>query len=199
MLPQAETNAPTKDVIGICGPPGCGKSTLARLLQAKIPHAKRIDIDDYQSFTEQTLTELDQWVKEGADYNQFQLPELVSALDNHPEEIPLIFETHFGRGHQASGRYIDTLIWIDIPLDIALARNLQKIIQQFGETADGESNPQQSTWLSQYLQGYTTSIRHTLTLQRQYIRPAADIFLDGTQPAEQLSQQLLQQLTAKYL
>ncbi|BFM15346.1 hypothetical protein R50073_15290 [Maricurvus nonylphenolicus] len=200
MLHQA---APNK-VIGICGPPGCGKSTLANLLQDKIPLAKRIDIDNYQSFTQQSLNELDQWVKDGADYNLFQLPELVSALDRQPTETPLIFETHFGRGHQASGQYIDTLIWIDIPLDIALARNLQKFSQQFSEAiridADKDQiHQQQLTWLSQYLQGYTSSIRHTLTLQRQYIRPEADIFLDGTLPAEQLCQQVIQQLAAKYL
>jgi uridine kinase len=198
MLAQADSsatskNATPKKVIGICGPPGCGKSTLARMLQGEIAQARRIDIDDYQSFTEQTLAELDQWVKDGADYNKFQLPELVAALDNHPAATPLIFETHFGRGHQASGRHIDTLIWIDVPLDIALARNLQTFIQQLGDTAE-------LSWLTQYLQGYTTSIRHTLTLQRQYIRPGADIFLDGTQPTELLCQQAIQQLAAaKYL
>jgi uridine kinase len=205
MLAQADSsatskNATPKKVIGICGPPGCGKSTLARMLQGEIAQARRIDIDDYQSFTEQTLAELDQWVKDGADYNKFQLPELVAALDNHPAATPLIFETHFGRGHQASGRYIDTLIWIDVPLDIALARNLQTFIQQLGDTANSEANPEQLSWLTQYLQGYTTSIRHTLTLQRQYIRPGADIFLDGTQPTELLCQQAIQQLAAaKYL
>lgn len=187
-------------VIAICGPPGCGKSTLAAHLAQKLPGSCRIDIDDYQSFTQQSLDSLEQWVKDGADYNQFVISNLGDDLQQLKQGqpikdsaagSPIIFETHFGRGHNDSGRYIDTLVWIDIPLDIALARNLRSFCLDFANTNDASEHHQQLHWLSQYLEGYSASIRHTLTLQRQHIRPAADIFVDGTQTPEQLAEQIL--------
>jgi adenylate kinase family enzyme len=214
IMPFFDTGSCSKmnQVIAICGPPGCGKSTLATHLAQKLPGCCRIDIDDYQSFTQQSLEALDQWVKDGADYNQFVIEKLGEDLEQLKKEqtikasatgpatdsvSPILFETHFGRGHNDSGQHIDTLIWIDIPLDIALARNLKSFCQDFTSTNDASEHHQQLHWLSQYLEGYSASIRHTLTLQRQYIRPDADIFVDGTLPSEQLAEQLLRSINQK--
>ncbi len=198
-------------VIAICGPPGCGKSTLASHLAQKLPNCRRIDIDDYQSFTQQSLSALDQWVIDGADYNQFSIAQLDDDLQRlkHGQTSkvpgtgatlssgsPILFETHFGRAHHHSGQYIDTLIWIDIPLDMALARNLRSFCLNFMDAKDASEHHQQLHWLSQYLEGYSASIRKTLTLQRQHIRPGADIFVDGTQAPEQLAEQILSLITA---
>ena len=202
-------------IIAICGSPGSGKSTLAELLARAftdgnefIPGTNpvvRIDIDQYQSFTDQAIEDIEQWMEGEADYNTFTIPQLDNDLadlkrgktlqisgQKKPSTAagPIIFETHFGREHRATGQHIDFMIWLETPLDIALARNIQAFCQDFLAGEEGHHR-QQIQWMMEYLTNYQQSVRATLAQQAQRLSSAADVILDGQQNVDALTKQAL--------
>ncbi|MBQ0721168.1 MAG: hypothetical protein KBT88_04290 [Gammaproteobacteria bacterium] len=206
-------------IFAICGTPGSGKSTLAiHLAEALKPASDsssgsrstvHIDIDHYQSFTEQAIDDIQLWLAAGGDYNLFQIPQLDDDLVALKEGIstrlpgseepvtangPILFESHFGREHHASGQHIDFMIWLETPLDLALARNVRAFCEDF-LSAEESHHHGQIQWLEGYLQNYQQSVRATLAQQSRRLSAAADLILDGQQSIESLTQQALGAIT----
>lgn len=196
-------NEPIHHVVALCGPPGSGKSAIADRLLQSLPSVTRLDMDDYQSFTDIPVEQIMAWIDSGADSNQFDIPlldEHLAALSrgqaiHHPRSGPMepadiiLFESHFGRRHQATGQYIDRLIWLDIPLDLALARKISSFCAEFQQAPDYCA--EQVAWLDSYLQGYQHMVHHALMLQ-QGMRETADLIIDASQPADSVCEQILQ-------
>ena len=74
------------------------------------------------------------WLARGADYDELPLGSLAADLARLKQGAPpvgsertrplILFDTLVGRAHAATAPLIDRLVWIDIPLDIALARKI---------------------------------------------------------------------------
>lgn len=124
-------------IITIAGHSGAGKSTLIKELVKRLDDAISLSLDEYEASS--IYPPAIQWLKEGADPNQFQTPQLVADVRAlkagkaiiHPEtklEMKpgryLILEEPFGRGREALRGLIDFLVYVDIPLEIAHARKL---------------------------------------------------------------------------
>lgn len=191
----SETQQAPVFVVGIAGPAGAGKSTLARALAEALGGATLIHIDDYQRVTEQPLRQIAQWLERGADFDAFTIPLLPEHLARLKrgetvldpvslrEIVPrryLVFETHFGRAHRATGQHIDLLAWVETPLDIALARNLRDLLRPL--VSDPRVVPERSrfAWLDDYLASYLGSLRDLLQLQAERVGGAADVVVDGS-------------------
>src|SRR5262249_53320121 len=97
-----------------------------------------------------------------------------------------IIDFMLARAHQPTARLIDWLIWIDTPLDLALARTLAHQVRLAGKAA-----PQAAArfigWLDGYLESYPRVMRRGYQLQLETVRPQADLVLDGTLSPEQLA------------
>ena len=132
-------------IIAVSGPPGAEKTTLVQNLMQRIPGSTAIYSDDYQSYTQKSPEDKISWLTKSGDPNDFDLSDLVaqlrhqkygppngnastSAKVNSPEVI--CFETQFGRRHVDTGQFIDYQIWIELPADISLARNIQMVARQ---------------------------------------------------------------------
>ena len=77
------------------------------------------------------------------------------------------------------------VIWLDIPLDVALARKLREFTAQ--ALADESEDPRRFLrWLDAYLDQYTEQVRAILQLQQQRVAADADIVLDGLRPPHAL-------------
>jgi uridine kinase len=180
-------------VIAISGFPGSGKTSLMLELNKKID-AVCIDYDDYQTITERPITEISKWMEEGANYDDFVAPTLVEDLRKlkqgqsitAPDGANIIeptkcifFETPLGREHQELGKNIDIAVWIDVPLDVALARN----VQGFSRIFSGHHHPQELkddlAWLDMYFGNYLEYVRPMLVSQQQRLQKSADIVIDG--------------------
>lgn len=188
-------------VIAIAGPVGAGKSTLVNALAGRLADATVIHFDHYERMTEQPIEEVRRWMQDGADLNQMPVPGLAEALQALKAgravidplaraEIPaakcILFETQFGRRHAATGRHIDFLVWIDTPLDMALARK----VRQFSGSLDLR-NPQEvnafAPWLKGYLDNYLDVVGALLRVQRDTVGADADLVVDGAlEPGEVL-------------
>jgi len=128
----------TPFVIAVAGHSGSGKSTLVSNLALRLNGAITLGIDDYPF---DSYPRAMQWIEDGADPNEFQTPLFfadVRALKEgnaiiHPEtkqEVKpteyLIIEEPFGRGRSGLREYIDFLVYIDTPLEVAYIRKLSR-------------------------------------------------------------------------
>jgi len=175
-------------VIAVSGPPGAGKSTLVAGLERALPDASALHMDGYDNMTRLPIEAVARWYREGADIDAFDFPQLqadLRRLQQGPGKY-LLFETQFGRAHRATGRHVDLLIWIDTPLDIALARNVQALAGRFLAESGPQHLAERLRWLQGYVGNYLGTVRELVEMQAQRVAPAAEIVIDGRVSPEQM-------------
>lgn len=187
-------------VFAVAAPIGGGKTALVKGLAQALNGASTLHFDHYELATRKTPEELARWLATGADFNELRAPGLLSALQalqrGEPVSDPasgqailsgdyLILEMPLGRAYAETAELIDAVIWLDIPLDVALARKLREFTAQ--ALADESEDPREFLrWLDAYLDQYTEQVRAILRLQKQRVAAGADIVLDGLQPPHAL-------------
>ena len=113
-------------VIAIYSPSGGGKTTIVTELAKQVPNSNALYFDDRDYDSDSGIDNLHKWYKEGADVNRFNLQALAYDIEllqeNNTDYIFLDYP--FGYRHKQIGKYINQSIFVDTPLDIALARRL---------------------------------------------------------------------------
>jgi len=199
-------------VIAVAAPVGGGKSTLVQGLAGRLPGASAIFFDHYERITEQPIEQIERWMQDGADLDEMVIPGLaedLQALKQGRAVVDpltmaavaarkyLLFETQFGRQHAATGKHIDFLIWIDTPLDVALARK----IRQFALELDARK-PQAlqafAPWLRSYLDNYLAVVGGLLRIQRDTVGAHADLVVDGEQDTGALLAEVEQEILLRF-
>ncbi len=183
-----------RPVIAVAAPVGGGKSTLVTALAGRLDGAAAIHFDHYERITEQPIEQIRRWMQDGADLDQMVIQGLAEdlralklgrrVLDPLTKVCAqarnyVLFETQFGRQHGATGTHIDYLVWIDTPLDIALARK----VRQFAGAMDCGTQEEARSfapWLRAYLDNYLDIVGGLLRMQRDTVGAKADLVLDGT-------------------
>jgi hypothetical protein len=178
-------------VLALSGVPGAGKTTLTHLLLKMFSEARVVYYDRFQTITNMTHSQVRDWFARGADPNEFALTELVGELQRQTQRQPadsrrplVIFETPLGRLHRATGAFIDFLIWVDTPLDIALARATLAFLGVAQRDKAPNAAVEFVKWQTQYMLNYPI-IRPMYVAQRETISASADLVLDGNLPAEE--------------
>jgi len=172
-------------VVAFAGHSGAGKSTLIKKLTSVTGDANFLRVDDYDS---SSYPHAAKWIEDGADPNEFQTPRFFSdiiTLKNgksilHPEtniEVEparfLFIEEPFGRGRAAISRFIDFSIYIDTPLEIALAR---KLLRMSNLIAQGTSD----ITIEEHLHWYLKVGRSFYIAVERNARKSCDLIVDGT-------------------
>ena len=100
-------------------------------LVEELPRAAALYFDDRNYDSDSGIDDICRWVEEGADVDRFNLDMLAEDIERLIEGNPdyIILDYPFGYRHRAISKYIDYSIFIDTPLDIALAR---RIIRDYG-------------------------------------------------------------------
>ncbi|MES2533125.1 MAG: hypothetical protein V4636_18935 [Pseudomonadota bacterium] len=171
----------------MAAPIGGGKSALVDGLAAALGGAPTLRFDDHENATRQSVDALGAWLAAGADFDQLQAPGLVDALHalqarqalrSHDKSTSIVFEMPLGRAWKATAADIDLLVWVDVPLDIALARRLRDICAGLlrRDPADMRNGV---AWLHDYLSHYGSVLHGVLQAQQRTVRPQADLVLDG--------------------
>lgn len=183
-------------VIAIAGPPGSGKSTLAHALAQMLGSAGILEFDRYEQATARSPQDLGRWLREGADFNALAALGLRSDLERLKGEPSarryLLFEMPLGREHAETAPLIDFLIWIDLPLDVALARKLRELTDRALHSPAPDEHGRALAWLNGYLDSYLAVVREVLVVQHNRVRPGADLIVDGLADFPSLVEQTAQ-------
>lgn len=183
-------------IIGISGISGAGKSTLIKRL-AETLQSTTIFWDDYDEISKGPQDYVE-WFYSSKDYNDWIYPKLVDTLHQLKKGEPIVcpatrrnltptkyilFDAPLGYCHQTTGKYIDFLICLDTPPDIALARRLIRDHQS-------NSNPQK---MIQELEEYLSKSRPLFILSSE--KKASDLLVDGSLALQEQEKQVLKALS----
>lgn len=191
-------------LVAVAGPPGSGKTSLAEALSRQLGGAPILSYDAYERITAWPPDRVADWLRRGAPLAEVPLPGLATDLAalKRGESVPdrarggslrlprgeprvALFDTLLGRAHAGTGCHIDYLIWLDVPFDVALARKLRSFTAE--ALRDPRAGPPLLTSLDAYLGRYEDLLRPTYAIQRQRVRPGADLVLPAAPLADLLA------------
>ena len=115
----------TMKIIAIAAVTAGGKTTIVNEIKKQFPNTKSLHFDDY-SF-EGEVDDFYTWAKQGADYNVWNLSPLIKDILETKENSDceyLLLDYPFAYCHKKLSEYIDCAIFINTPLDIAMARRI---------------------------------------------------------------------------
>ena len=177
-------------VVSIAAPPGGGKTTLSRLLSAKLSNAPIVHYDDYEKLTQRSPAEIEAWLDRGARLDEIPIPgfaEKIAALTVSGARHVLV-DAPVGRAHPPTAAMIDVLIFLDTPFDIALARVIRGQANLAARASEPGAARNFAVWLESYLDNYVRFMRRSYEVQRATVMPTADLVLDGTLPPQRLTE-----------
>ena len=173
------------EIVGITSVSGGGKTAVARRLAAVLGDAVAIHFDDYDE-TNVHPDDLQLWLKDGGDYDDFKTPLFTKHLQalragnsiRYPTDGMtvgpakyVVADAPLGRAQSDSGRLIDLLVFTDTPLDVAMA---PRMLRDIAMTTD----PLQR--VKDELSGYQNRARPLYEHFQRRMRETADLTIDGT-------------------
>jgi len=178
-------------IIGIQGVAGSGKTTLTQNL-GKSLSAATLFWDDFDPISTGP-NDYVEWFKTSKNYNDWEYNALAETLRSLKAEkslmcpatqrtlIPtkyVIFDAPLGYDHKATGQWIDFLVYLDTPPDIALARRLYRDYQPNAKRNDND--------ILEEISDYLNSARPVF-MAAYDMKEKADLILDGSQSLEILT------------
>ena len=174
-------------VIAIAAVTAGGKTTAVQALQKKLPRAAALFFDDYDF--DGAVENYYQWVLDGTDYNVWDLTPLkrdLLAIRNSGLYDFLFLDYPFAYCHDQIKSEIDFAVFIDTPLDIALARRVLR----------NEQNASADT-IRANLEMYLKYGRIAYVQMLKDILPASDYVVDGAQEPEAIVEEILSVIPKK--
>jgi len=113
-------------VIAINAVSGGGKTTLAKLVHESLPNSALFCFDDFDA-TNVYPTDYYEWYIRGGNLEEFDCPGMRAAVDaelHRGEKQYIVMDYPFGRDHSRFRDAIDLSVWLETPLDVAMARRI---------------------------------------------------------------------------
>lgn len=172
-------------IIAVAAVSGGGKTTIITGLKRILPNSKAFFFDDYEF---DGPNDICNWVERGADYNEWKLTPLINDIcswiySHQPPLDYLLLDYPFAYVHYEIREYIDFAIFIDTPLDIAIAR---RILRDFKEASIDDVRNDLNIYLSHGRDAYLEMLNT--------IKPNCDIIVDGSLPPDVIVNQLYKKI-----
>lgn len=168
-------------VIAIAAVTAGGKTTTVKRVKKKLPNVQTLYFDDYEF--EGAVDDFYQWVLDGADYNIWNLKPLekdILKIKNAGNCDYLILDYPFAYCNEQIRKYIDVAVFIDTPLDIALAR---RILRDMCDVSGEE--------IRSDLRRYLEYARVAFVQMQKDILPSSDYVIDGTESTESITEKII--------
>lgn len=174
-------------VIAISAVSGGGKTTVVDELSRRLRSSAKIYFDDYDF--EECPQNFFQWVKDGADYNEWNLESLARDIEKIIEKGDkeyLLLDYPFAYKNDRIAPMIHHTIFIDTPLDIAMARRILR--DSIGGSMDE---------LERDLKGYLKRGRIAYLEAQKTIKPDSDIIVSGNMEVDEIVDEILGELEGR--
>ncbi|KYG27717.1 hypothetical protein [Alkalihalobacillus trypoxylicola] len=171
-------------VIALAAVSGGGKTTITSKLQRIFPNSKTLFFDDYDLEGPEDIID---WVDRGANREEWNLTPFLKDLENLiSEPLDYLFLDYpFAYTHNEVSDYLDYTIFIDTPLDIAMAR---RIMRDFSQSSSEDILLDMKNYLLKGRRGYLDMLVST--------KPNSDFIVDGSLPIDEIVENIRQQLIA---
>lgn len=153
-----------------------GKTTVVNAVKERLPGTASLHFDDY-SF-EGEVEDFSRWLSEGADVHVWDLSPLKADIDRLIQSGKydrLLLDYPFAYEHRMIKDYIDCCIFIDTPLDIALAR---RILRDNVQSSADEIRVEMDTYLKYARPAY-------ILMQEEQVA-SADHIIDGAKSLDEI-------------
>lgn len=167
-------------VIAIAAVSGGGKTTITKQLLDKLEQSQALYFDDYDFDGPEDICS---WVEQGADYNMWVLTPLIKKLEELLFEDSLQFillDYPFAYLNKEISPFIDLTIFIDTPLDVAMAR---RILRDHTESPIMEIHDELQNYLSRGRPAYLEMLKS--------VKPNSDIVIDGSLDTSEIVAQIM--------
>lgn len=168
-------------IISIAAVTAGGKTTVVNKLKERLDNVCTLYFDDYTF--EGEVDNFYQWVLNGADYNVWNLKpleeDIIKIIENGKYQY-IILDYPFAYCNDQLKKYIDTAIFIETPLDVALAR---RILRDLGN-ASGEE-------IRNDLELYLKYARIAFLQMEKDVLPSSDYVIDGTLGLDDLVSEII--------
>ncbi|WP_280771697.1 hypothetical protein [Salipaludibacillus daqingensis] len=171
-------------VIAIAGVSGGGKTIITNYLNDKLNNSKVFSFDDYDFEGPYDIID---WIDKGANYNEWNLDPLIQDIKMSLTE-PLnyiLLDYPFAYKHTKTSIFIDLAIYIDTPLDIAMARRLLR---------DFKNSSTENILFD--MENYVLNGRRGYLEMLKTIKPNSDITVDGTLSISQITDEIYDKVSA---
>lgn len=178
-------------VISISGLSGGGKTAVTKALKARLSNSAVISFDDYGN--EVWLDrDMNDWTAESSDdeWHTEPIAADIKRLLNEPLDY-IILDYPFGYGNRLVGQYINLAVFIDVPLNVALARRIIRDYTGRGENTNVADVEEVSlAGLDKELRFYLARSRQTYARMPEMQKPASDLVVDGTKTPEKIADEI---------
>ena len=169
-------------IISIAAVTAGGKTTVVNKLKEKLSNVCALHFDDYTF--EGEVDDFYQWVLDGANYNIWNLTpleeDIIKIKDSEKYEY-LILDYPFAYCNEQIKKYIDKAIFIDTPLDVALAR---RILRDMADASGDE--------IRNDLELYLKYARIAFVQMQKDILPSSDYVVDGTMSLNDIVEKIVE-------
>lgn len=164
-------------VIAIGAVTAGGKTTVVNAIKNRLPRTTSLHFDDYSFDGE--VDDFTKWVSKREEYyNVWDLSPLkadVERITNSGEYDYLLLDYPFAYKNKMMKDYLDCCIFIDTPLDIAMAR---RVLRDMKEASADDIRNEMNTYLK--------SARICYVQMLTDILPASDYVIDGAKELEDI-------------
>ena len=162
-------------IIAIAAVTAGGKTTIVNEIKQQIKNVKSLHFDDYSFKGE--VDDFYAWVMQGANYNVWDLSPLIKdicEIEKCSECDYLLLDYPFAYCHKELSKYIDCAIFVDTPLDIAMAR---RVLRDMKDASAEEIREDMEIYLKYARVAYIQMLKDVL--------PSSDYVIDGTKELEE--------------
>jgi uridine kinase len=172
--------------ISVSSPSGGGKTTITDLLKNKLENSMVLYFDNYDFPNDPGDNQFNDKLLQ-YDYNKWELKPLIEDIENVLLENKydyLLLDYPFSYANYKMKKYINFSIYLDVPLDIAMARRL---IRDYNELTDIKKDME--IYLKYGRIGYTDMVK--------YVKPSSDLIINGNNTPERITDVIIGKINEK--
>lgn len=176
-------------VISISGVSGGGKTTIANALKERLSNSIIISFDDYDDI--RLDRDINEWSANGNNENEWYVEPLINDIERLLKDSfdYIVVDYPFGYRNLSVGKYIDFAVFVDTPLDIALAR---RIIRDYtNRSADRNKIEVNLTTVENEMRFYLEHSRPTYTRMPETQKPFSNLIVDGTKTPDDIAHEIM--------